>query len=154
MEVYGYSHDHLWKSAIRSCLIPRLPEVHQISINLDQWYRAGVFGPRTPAEIEAHSGRNLDFLMFALLELRQLPLKRASFTISDFPRLDERKPFTDADLRQHCLTLAEKQAWARYVKDFILRKDSELTFSSSLVVDEQGKRVSNAELGKPKLLEG
>ena len=145
-----------WNSAITRYLVPRLPEVHQISINLNWWFRAGLFGPRIPAEFEAHStpGGDLYYLMSALLELRQLPLKRATFTISDSTGFHWGQPFTDAERRQYCLTLAEKQAWARYVNGFILRKDNELTFSSGLEVQEQGTRVANAEVGKPKLLEG
>ena len=142
-----------WKLAITRYLIPRLPEVHQISISLVRWYRAGVIGPRTPAEFEAHSPSwDRDHLISALLELRQLPLKRATFTISDIA-FDQEQRLPDAERRQHRWTLAEKRAWARFVKNYILGKDNGLTSSSSLVVQEQGKRDVNAELGKARLLE-
>lgn len=152
----SFAEAQWWNSTITRSLIPRLPEVHQISINLNWWYLAGVIRPWTPAEFEAHStsGGHRYHLMSALLELRRLPLKRTTFTISNSRGFNERQPLTDAEGRQSCWTFAEIQAWARYVKDSILRKDSELTFPSSLVVQEQGKRVANAELVKPKLLEG
>ena len=48
-----FDDERRWKVAVVQYLIPRIPEVYQISINIDQWYYAGVFGCRTPAESEA-----------------------------------------------------------------------------------------------------
>ena len=124
-----------WKLAIADYLVPRLPKVHRISINLDQWYRKGIIGCRTPAEFKArHLSGN--YLMSALLELRKLPLSRAHFVISDV-EIPLRKR-ADRDLAWvHYLrwTLAEKQIWARYVKDYILQKDDQRATSSNLAVE-------------------
>lgn len=103
-----------WKIAITQCLILRLPAVHRISINLTLLYStANVVVSRTPAEFEARqlpgdSGNNL---MSALLELGKLPLSRMTFVMS-------KRWF-------YCWTLAEKQTWARYIKDSVLRKDNQ-----------------------------
>ena len=154
--VHNFDDEQRWKSAITRCLIPRLPQVHQISLSLDQWYRAGVIGARTPAEFEAHQpgGEFRNYFMSALLELRKLPLSRVTFVISDAKIFYERNPSTDAELRQYRWTLAEKQAWARYVKASILRKDNQPAVSSSLMVGEKGKANVNAEVGESKLLKG
>lgn len=152
--VHSFDDEQRWKSAITRYLIPRLPEVHQISISLDQWYRAGVIGARTPAEFEAHqpSGAYRNYFMSALLELRKLPLSQATLVISDAKIFFERNTTTDAELRHYRWTLAEKQVWARYVKDSILRKDNQPAVSLSLVVGEKGKEAVNAEVGQPKLM--
>ncbi|CAD6579068.1 MAG: hypothetical protein ASARMPRED_008944 [Alectoria sarmentosa] len=130
-----FQDERFWKLAIADCLVPRLPAVHRLSINLDQWYEAGVVGCRTPAEFKArHLSGN--YLMSALLELRKLPLNRATFVISDAKILSRmcadrylaRAPFIR-------WTLAEKQIWARYVKDYILQKDDQRETSSDLAVE-------------------
>ena len=133
-----------WKIAIRHSIIPHLPEVHRISINLNLRYPRGYVGSRTPAEFETclPSRDSRDDLMSALLELGELPLRRVTFVISDIP--------IRSDFRW---TLAEKQVWARYIKDSILRKDSQPATSSGPLV-KTGKRDVSAELGKPGLVGG
>lgn len=111
-----------WKAAIAQYLIPRLPAVHRISINLDQSYATGVMGCRTPSEFEnRHLSGN--YLMSALLEIRKLSLNRATVVISDAGIIFGRRMDTDSVLIQYRWTLAEKQVWARYIKDSILQTD-------------------------------
>lgn len=126
-------------------LVPRLPEVHRISVNLDQWYDAGVIGCRTPSEFEDRRVSG-NYLMSALLELRKLLLNRATFVISDAQILFNGHIDDKIDLVQYRWTLAEKQVWARYVRDSILQKDNPRAMSSSLTV-ECDTKDGNTRLG-------
>ena len=70
--------------------------------------------------------------MDALLQLRQLPLKQATFVICDSKILfGNCSNNTHPKVTPYRWTLAEKQVWARYVKDFILRKDNQRATPSS-----------------------
>lgn len=147
----NFTVEQEWKMAIRHYLIPRFPEIRRISINLDLHFPASSMGSRTPAEFEAcQPFESFRYpLMSAFLELGELPLSRVSFVISDeeffwiFGMLGN-PPRS---------TLAEKQAWARYIKDCILRKAKQLATSSDLAVETRRMDV-NAELVKPGLLGG
>lgn len=144
----AFNEERLWQVAITQYLIPRLPAVQRISINLNQWYHAGVIGCRTPAEFEARH-RSGNYLMSALLELRKLPLSRATFVISDAEILWDRRAKMSADLiPQYRWTLAEKKVWARYIKDIILQKDNQHATPSTTAVEKDtvaGKMVLGLE---------
>ena len=144
-----------WEIATRLYLIPRLPEVHRISINLEKYFPADSIGPRTPAEYEACSPSECSrySLMSAFLELGELPLRRVNFVISDKEFSYVFRLLVTHEQILPRWTLAEKQVWARYIKDSILRKDSQPATSSGPVV-KTGKRDVSAELGKPGLVGG
>ena len=141
--VGAVDHVQRWKAVIVD-LISRFPEVHQISINIDRWSETGILGCRTPSEFENRhlSGNEL---MSALLEIRKLSLNWATFVISDADLADNRHGPT-----QCRWTLAEKQVWARYIKNSILRKDNQHAASPGLAVEG----VPKAENLKPGLEPG
>lgn len=128
--------EHFLKTAITHYLLPRLPEVHHISINLHQGY-LGVLGSRTPAEFEAcHPPKHFrNMLMSTLLELGKLPLRRVTLVISDKEIFNKFGWMKSLNLGLPRWTLAEKQVWARYVKNSILQKDTQFATSSVLPVE-------------------
>lgn len=142
MDLRSLINDGSWATTITHYLIPGLPEVHHISINLQQG-NLHVLECPTPAEFEACRSSKIarSDVISALLGLGELQLKRVTFVISDkvlFSLFDRYR-----NTRLHRWTLAEKQAHARYIKESILRKDNPRVTASSLAMAAPKTDVSD-----------
>ena len=137
-----FGNERSWKATIKQSLVPCFPKVQRVFLDLVQYYHGGVRGCRTPAEFEARQLSG-SYFMSALLELRKLPLTRATFVIRDLEAVGG----TDSGVvPRPRWTVAEKQVWARYIKDFILQTEDQRALPSS-IAEERNTAAKTMELG-------
>ena len=107
-----FNDEKRWESSIKN-LARRLPNVENVNLSLDQRYILN--GCRNPTLFEYGRGNRMRSI---LLSLRTLPIKRATFEITDARGLRESQWSIVPEYEQMFRwTLDEKRVWARYVKE-------------------------------------
>ncbi|CAD6579065.1 MAG: hypothetical protein ASARMPRED_008943 [Alectoria sarmentosa] len=119
----GTIHHNIWRKALGTCA-RYLKNLQKVNISFEWKSWIWMWGARSPADYERKCPGWQSPLMSDILVLKKLPLKFATFVISDGEigvgsgRTPFRWPNEEAANRW---TLAEKQEWARYVKEIILK---------------------------------
>lgn len=114
---------NVWSKALGTCA-RCLKNLQNVNISFEWNCWTWMWGARSPAEFERKGPAWQNSLMSSILVLKKLSLKCATFVISDrkigegLERRPLWRPNEEASFRW---TLAEKQEWARYVKEIILK---------------------------------
>ena len=111
-----YYHSR-WRKTLKLCA-KHLKYLKNVNIRLEWNSRFWIYGAGSPAKYEAR-GRNWQTpVMSDIFVLNQLPLESATFVISDDDSLWPPPTSLGGSARW---TLEEKQEWARYTKNLILK---------------------------------
>lgn len=119
----GTIHHNVWRKALGTCA-KYLKNLQNVNISFEWNCCPWMWGARSPADFERKGRGWQSPLMSDILMLKKLPLKFATFVISDEEIghcLKRMSQWWITDEAANRWTLAEKQEWARYVKEIILK---------------------------------
>lgn len=116
---FGSSNHAAWRKALAACA-NHLTKLNNVNISFEWMLGSSMHGARTPAEFEAKKGPQWRTpFMSDIFVLGKLPLRSATMVISDAKAYEFTYRWIDPCPDRW--TLEEKQAWARYVKEMILK---------------------------------
>ena len=111
-----YYHSR-WRKTLKTCA-KHLKNLKNVNISLEWNCRFWIYGGGSPANFDVNSRNWQTPVISDILVLKQLPLESATLVISDdYLRWPQRTSLGGSAR----WTLEEKQEWARYTKDLILK---------------------------------